>query len=135
MIEYKQVKRFSPINGQPVCPDWVIAQTRCDYTGKVLSRQELFPQIPLLYEDMDPCWGSTGEEFDFEVETGIEISCFLRPEYAFSRAGHKKLAKMAVALKLDIPTAMRLARVRAALKLIRSGAVTADALNGAVCPD
>jgi len=90
MIIYEKVKRFDPITGKPT-EKWAQKELRCDYTGVVLDYDNNGPtsycSYYLDYEDHDPCFGSSGAEYEFGKEFDIDMFHFLSKTYHFFQPG------------------------------------------------
>jgi hypothetical protein len=86
MIIYDKVKRFNSETGEPV-ERWVQKEVRCDYTGKVLDYNDFGPEsfctYQLSYGDHDPCFGSSGDEYQLGKDFKIDIHAFMSQEYHF----------------------------------------------------
>lgn len=90
MIIYDKVKRFDSETGEPI-ERWVQKEVRCDYTGKALDYNDFGPEsfctYQLCYGDHDPCFGSSGDEYQLSKDFKIDIHAFMSQEYHFYSGG------------------------------------------------
>lgn len=151
MIIYDKVQRFHPVTGKPV-EKWIQKEIRCDYTGRVLDYSDFGPEsyctYNLNYGDHDPCFGSSGDEYQLGKDFNIEVFPFLSQEYHFYSGGgsdtkdqyaewqmmeealkHCKDAKSEWYRAYTFDAICRTARVRTARRLIESKEITAEQLE------
>ena len=129
MIVCKKYPQWDPNTGEETEALWVKTAEHCDYLGNEVDPYEVGPQIILDYRNSDPCFGSISEEFEFGMKTGINLGFFLKQPYIYSAEGMRLLVLEAVAEVRDLPSMMRLARIRAAQTMLM-GDLCAEALDG-----
>lgn len=119
----------------------VIKETRCDFSGKVVSggdRTDDYPayycKLKFDYEDQDPCFGSGGKEYKFGQDNKINMYEFLSQPYViFNDEGDTGETEMPGFLKAlveyaTLEHALRDMRINTAKKLIADGTITASML-------
>jgi hypothetical protein len=79
---YEKVKRFDPVTGKPI-EKLAFKEIRCDYTGEVLEHDSYYWTYDLNYGDMDPCFGSSGDEYKLGKDFNIDMFPFLSQTYHF----------------------------------------------------
>ena len=131
---YEKQDRFSQTTGKPVESEWVWAGYRCDITGQKLDNHtdHLGPSILLDYGSSDPCFGSSGNEYEFGQEFGINMHEFLSSAYTYycDMEGWDALANALDHKTPDsFPDFLRESRIKTARKLIESGEITAEQLG------
>lgn len=130
---YREVPKFSQKTGKPAGTRKQWFETRCDVTGEVVrstedENSECYGMIGLVYGYSDPCFGSSGAEFELS-EKGVDMYDFLQQPYVFaSESGQYKSKVMATLLKAIkenacIDGALRALRTATALRLIEEGVV------------
>lgn len=141
MIIYKEVKRFDPVTGKPVTKK-VRSELRCDFTGNILHDDDEYCRYNLDYQDQDPCFGSSGHEYQFGVKYEIDMYLFLSGTYCFASVpgsssvdGYAEAMMMREALEnytnpdsdwhdcLTFDAMCRASRVRTAKQLIEEGEI------------
>lgn len=148
---YEKVKRFDPVTGKPV-EKWAFKEVRCDFTGEVLDYDEYGPEsycsYQLDYDGHDPCFGSSGDEYDLGEKHDIDMFQFLSAEYHFKSVGgsddpedfaEAMMMKEAVAnctkrksewfRCFTFDACCRTARTRTAKRLIEEKVITPDQLS------
>lgn len=144
MIIYSLQKRFDVLTGLPVSDSKQYKETRCDYTGEVvMSNDEHFDDLVycsynLDYGDCDPCFGASGEEFEFGDKYNVSMYDFLNQQYHFlqeyldyhDRLPEIDMMKEFSSLNLTFHRMCRKARIRTATKLIEDKTITPDQLTG-----
>jgi len=133
--------------------DRKVAEHRCDYSGRIIDRDSLsYCSYECNYGDMDPCFGSSGEEFRFGEKYDVDMFDFLSQPYEFyddtythGTYGNEETNMLKELVSFDIgeptisskkganriPTlesALRLFRIRVATKLIKDGVIKSEDL-------
>ena len=148
MIIYDKVKRFDSITGKPI-EKWVFKEIRCDFTGVVLDYDNYYCTYDLNYGDMDPCFGSSGEEYKLGKDFHIDVFQFLSQTYHFlsvggvdDKASCAEWQMMEEALKnctkkksewyrcYTFDSMCRHSRIRTASKLIEENTIIPNQLEG-----
>lgn len=145
---YEDATRYDPVTGKPYKKK-TFKEIRCDYTGQILDAfDDMYVQYHLDYEDRDPCFGASGEEYEFGQKHKISVHEFLSEPYHFyANGGGSDLKDAAEAVMMreaigecnkkkspwhncyTFEAMCRAARILTATKLIDEGIITPDQLE------
>lgn len=139
---YKSEPRFDPRTGEPTHPEKSWKETRCDFTGAVVESRDpkLYPayycQFVLDYGSQDPCFGASGEEFEFGEKYDINMFNFLSDSYVIlddmAETGETAMPKFLKHLSKceSLDGALREMRIKTAKRLIKAGIIKPEDLIG-----
>lgn len=133
---YANQPRFNSRTGKPEGGERVCVEHRSDLTGKRFVEwgdpedNQPYYSTKFNYGSDDPCFGASGEEFQFGRDNDIEMHVFLSAPYTFTCNEDVTVVQYAHARGLDFATACRELRVEAARKLIDAGRVLPCQLEG-----
>jgi len=132
---YEKRLQYDVNTGKPGVSGWVKVGSRCDFTGILLEDSVdpeglPYPTYILDYGDNDPMFGVGDEERRFEEEFEVATHVFLLEPYEVSYDSCLELVTEAAKKKVDFSSVLRDSRIRTARKLIESGEIKPENLNG-----
>lgn len=138
---YKKEQRFNSRTGKPAGTIKVCKETRCDFSGRVVDGGErkdypaYYCKLVLDYENQDPCFGASGDEFRFGKDNNLNMFDFLSQPYViFDDVAETGETEMPAFLKSladyeSLDHALRTMRINTAKKLLADGIIKPEDLR------
>lgn len=136
MYIYTTEPRFNPKTGKPVKGERAWKETRCDFSGRVVESKTrngypaYYCKFKLDYGDQDPCFGASGDEYQFGQECHLNMHRFLSGAYIIfydCETGETEMPKFlkALAKHSSLDDALRTMRIATARRLLAAGTIQA----------
>lgn len=136
---YHKVVRFDPITGVGTSKV-ALKEIRCDFTGLVLSDEQIYVFYDLNYGFSDPCFGAGDEEYELGNQYDLDMFTVMSGPYHFLQNWESgRMAEQEMILEwvkmmqesgaVNIDEMFRHYRVLTIKKLLKQGTISADQLN------